>query len=567
MKRILNLMLTLALFLTLAPTLAVYAEKQETDYATGLIWDSQETIDGHLRDAAADYETTLPASVDLTDEFPAPRNQGSQNSCAAWAVAYAQRSHMEEQKQGWGLDTNEHLFSPAYVYNQCCGGKNKGMSISQAMELIIDQGVCTLASFPYNSSDYLTQPTEEQRAEAANYKAGGWFTVSGIDKIKKQLAEGNGVIVAFEVFPDFRNLSPANPIYDTVSGSSSSDYSHAVCFIGYDDEMGAFKFINSWGTSWGIGGYGWISYDLMTNPSVVYYREPTGYIMESYVYTEDYYTYTIEDNEAVITRYYGNGGELEIPGELGGYPVTRIGDYAFSNCDNITGITIPDSVKVIGDGAFRYCDSLTGTIAFDSVIEIGYAAFKSCSNLSEVIIGKNVAKIGDEAFYNCRLTYISVDENNQYYTDIDGVLYDKQVTTAIQCPEKKTGSHTIPDSVTVISDYAFSHCNYLSGLKVGSGVRYIGDYAFYYCRALTEVKIPDGVSSIGGCAFASTNLTEIVIPDNVTSIGDGAFLDCRKLERAVIPDSVTEIGWGAFSYIFYGVGAPKPFPLPKHIDI
>ena len=59
---------------------------------------------------------------------------------------------MEEQKQGWGLDTNEHLFSPAYVYNQCCGGKNNGMSISQAMELIIDQGVCTLESFPYKAS-------------------------------------------------------------------------------------------------------------------------------------------------------------------------------------------------------------------------------------------------------------------------------------------------------------------------------------------------------------------------------------------------------------------------------
>ncbi|MBE6537805.1 MAG: leucine-rich repeat domain-containing protein, partial [Ruminococcaceae bacterium] len=85
-------------------------------------------------------------------------------------------------------------------------------------------------------------------------------------------------------------------------------------------------------------------------------------------------------------------------------------------------------------------------------------------------------------------TSIEVDENNQYYKDIDGNLYSKDGKKLIQYAIGKTDtSFTIPNSVTCI-----------------------GDYAFYYCTSLTSVTIPDSVTSIGSCAFSGCNrLTSI----------------------------------------------------------
>ena len=70
------------------------------------------------------YDSALPPSIDLEDVFPVP-----------WAVAYALRSQQEEVKRNWGLHTDEHLFSPGYVYNQRYNPHNdEGMNVWRAME-------------------------------------------------------------------------------------------------------------------------------------------------------------------------------------------------------------------------------------------------------------------------------------------------------------------------------------------------------------------------------------------------------------------------------------------------
>lgn len=324
MKRILSLTITIAVFILLLPVIPAAAE----DYATGLIHDSEETIQEHLIDYGPSYETTLPSSVDLTDEFPAPGNQGSQNSCIGWAVAYALKSHQEETARHWGLDTDEHLFSPSYIYNQLCRGSDNGIALAPALDLIKEQGVCTLASFPYNARDYVTQPTEEQRNEAALYAASAWHTIHGTDSIKKRLSEGDGVIIAIDLYPDFYNISEADPVYDILYGSVKGY--HAVCLVGYDDNKqcyggvkGAFKFINSWGTSWGVDGYGWISYDMLSYGEV---GRGYGYIVDAGepLYYESDFQYAVKDGEAEIKRYIGSGGDVEIPEMMGGYTVTKI---------------------------------------------------------------------------------------------------------------------------------------------------------------------------------------------------------------------------------------------------
>lgn len=141
------------------------------------------------------------------------------------------------------------------------------------MNLVINQGVCTLSTMQYNQNDYTTQPNATQNAEAAKYKALKCASVprANVTEMKAQLANGNPVVIGgVQVYPDFDNLNASNPIYDNTNGIPRGG-THAICLVGYDDTMQAFKFINSWGTDWGINGYGYISYDLITSFNVYGY--------------------------------------------------------------------------------------------------------------------------------------------------------------------------------------------------------------------------------------------------------------------------------------------------------
>lgn len=212
--------------------------------------------------------TVLPRKKDLSANFPVPGNQGSQNSCTAWAVAYAYKSSQEKLDQGWEVDSDERIFSPSYVYNQINGGKDAGSYIHEAMQLVVNQGIATLDMFPY--SHFLTQPSQAAREEAKNFKAKSWGTIpSGdIDRMKRHLASGDAIVIGIPVYSDFVNLSPSNPIYGDASGELAEVHGyHAITVVGYDDDKQALKIINSWGPNWGINGYGWIAYDFMRSQS------------------------------------------------------------------------------------------------------------------------------------------------------------------------------------------------------------------------------------------------------------------------------------------------------------
>ena len=214
---------------------------------------------------------------------------------------------------------------------------------------------------------------------------------------------------------------------------------------------------------------------------------------------------------------------------------------AFSGCDSLTNITIPDSVTSIGKWTFSGCDSLTNITIPDSVTSIGKGAFSGCSNLTSVTIPDSVTSIGDYAFSGCdSLTNITIPD---CVTSIS--------ESAFSGCDSLT-SVTIPDSVTSIGENAFDYCDNLTRVTIGSGVTSIGDYAFSYCKSLTNITIPDSVTSIGKWTFSGCDsLTNITIPDSVTSIGKGAFSGCSNLTSVTIPDSVTSIGRNAFSGCSY----------------
>ncbi len=192
----------------------------------------------------------------------------------------------------------------------------------------------------------------------------------------------------------------------------------------------------------------------------------------------------------------------------------------------------------------------------DGVTSIGKEAFTPTSvfseyeNLTEVIISDSVTSIGDSVFSCCsNLKSLNVSENNEVYSSIDGVLFNKNKTEIICYPEgKNESSYVIPESVTSIGDCAFYRCLNLTEIIIPDSVTSIGNGAFWFCTNLKEIIIPDSVTSIGYMAFEScTSLTEITIPESVISIGDCAFYNCSNLTEIIIPNSVSIGG-----YAFYG---------------
>ena len=209
----------------------------------------------------------LPRSVDLSVDVPLPGNQGMQGSCVGWAVAYALKSYHERIERGWVLNDHRHVMSPAYLYNQIkVPGPGGGAYIPDAFEVLMEQGVSSWSLMPYSQYDDDIQPSAAARAEAADYKIAEWGAVlrSGdfVGELKRHLADGSPIVLAIPVYSDFLQLGNDNRIYDD-SGGALYGY-HAVTVVGYDDAWSAFEIINSWGTGWGLRGYGWIDYDAVS---------------------------------------------------------------------------------------------------------------------------------------------------------------------------------------------------------------------------------------------------------------------------------------------------------------
>ena len=255
------------------------------------------------------------------------------------------------------------------------------------------------------------------------------------------------------------------------------------------------------------------------------------------------WAYYIQNGESrIVSGYHSPAvprttrGKVVVPDSFEGCPVTSIGGYAFYQCEKITEVVLPATVKNIDEEAFYWCSSIVTVNLPNGLTNINDRAFYGCSSLRALSIPAEVRAIGVNAFKGCgALTSIDVNWLNPRYLSNDGILYDKQNLTLVVCPSAKSGAVALLDGIERIEEWAFSGCGTLLSVDIPSSVTNIGNSAFSGCATLSKVKIAEGLKSIGEDAFRNcVALSSMSVPRSVERIGMFAFYGCSALGDGVV---------------------------------
>jgi hypothetical protein len=310
-------------------------------------------------------------------------------------------------------------------------------------------------------------------------------------------------------------------------------------------------------------------------------------------YVPFYYSVN-EDGETCTITGPGNAMEpyLNIPDTVDGYRVTAIANSAFSYCDELRGVVLPDSLESIGSQAFYYCGNLLTVRIGENLSNIEYNAFRYCDRLVEIIDhSPNIEATAGEGKYETG--YISEralevhtgEESRLIYID-DYVWYQTSNTylvsyegndDVITLPEDFYGSSYIiynlafrlnPDireiyltnGVIEVCSGTFDDCDNIERIFISASVEKFSVISLQSCKKLLGItcdsenpyytSYEDNLYSKDGkkiIKYASGKSAEsFTVPTGVTVIGEVAFAHAENLRSVSLPESVTMIESSAF---------------------
>ncbi len=282
---------------------------------------------------------------------------------------------------------------------------------------------------------------------------------------------------------------------------------------------------NGWNNYWS-GGIG-------EQTNIFYGYETSG------VYDGFEYVISLDNNEKCvsITNYIGDETNVTIPSKIEEVNVTKICKYAFSECDKIIDISMPNTIKTIENNAFEYCSSLEKVTIPNSTIFIGDYAFFYCIKLKNIVIPKSVEYIGEFPFGECKSLkniYCCGDNSNNWHEYWNSDLF-------IDKPKIQTYYNYKNNNNYKNFDYIVQSVDGIDNVVITN-----------YNGVEKDINIPDNidgiiVTEIGNRAFEyCVEIENVYIPNSVLILGDQIFLNCTNLQNVIIPKSVIKVG----SYIF-----------------
>lgn len=299
-------------------------------------------------------------------------------------------------------------------------------------------------------------------------------------------------------------------------------------------------------------------------------------------------------------------------------------EYAFSDCTDLTSITIPKSVKNIYVSTFANCDKLesisvdNGNATFDSrdncnaIINTSEnKIIKGCKNsiipnsiktiariafantgINKIDIPNSVTTIEDSAFYNCELTNITIPESVKEIGASAFIKNKKLAVVNFDAIECNTMSNIHPafeqcqsftsvnfgSNVKVVPAFSFKGCSELKYVTLSNSTEKIGTEAFADCSNLTYIEIPLSVQKVESKALYNTGIYEPVynenifvyyygdskeykIPEGIKIIAEKAFYENETLKSIIIPNSVTTID----EYAFCEVKSLESITIPNSV--
>ena len=394
------------------------------------------------------------------------------------------------------------------------------------------------------------------------------------------------------------------------------------------------------GIIYSVTGIGYIAFNNCSGlTSVTIPNSVTSIDEDAFFYCSGLTSVTIPNSVTSIHRYafLGTGwydnqsdGVLYLSGWCLGYKGSRptgsleiqqgtigFASYAFSECSELTSVTIPNSIIYVNANAFSGCIGITEPIYSENIFVYfpnGYAteytipngisyiadeAFYGCNRLTSVTIPNSITSIGSRAFYNCYgllsftipNTVVSIGNNAFYH--VKNIVYQGTATSnlligTVYSWGELTHNGFVEDNLVYLdeSKTQLTGCSILATeVTIPSSVTGIGTYAFQGCNNLTSFLIPSCVTSIGSSAFLETGwynnqsdgilyldnwclgykgdrpTGDLTIVDGTLGIVNNAFGSCSELTSITIPNSVTSIG----SYAFEGCTGLTSITIPNSV--
>lgn len=252
----------------------------------------------------------------------------------------------------------------------------------------------------------------------------------------------------------------------------------------------------------------------------IYFASFVDRLIDRFLVSEEYISYTIPSRDFIIDegkliKYVGTAPIVIIPDHVRiigqnafkdktyitsvtlSKNTVEIQDNAFERCNKLQNIHFPNSVKIIGRRAFYRCYALA-YISFNDELEmIEEEAFAFCSKIKLIQLGSKIQKIAFSAFNGCvQLVRFSVDEKNEYYKDIEGILYTRDSKTLIRCGQNYSNDVVkLPDSVENISPWAFSQCLSIVDISLPQKLKTVEKFAFADCIQIRKLTLGNNIES------------------------------------------------------------------------